>query len=1362
MRLKLLFLLFFVYSIIWAQPPHTYTTPGNGAFKIPAGVTTLNVECWGAGGAGGGVYNLVSLFGGGGGGGGAYSKVSTFAVTPAASLSYKVGAGGAGVNGADGQDGESTNFSTVTANGGSGGKHGNTANGAGGARALASTGTGTYYSGGAGALARTILVTVLSSGGGGGSAGTAANGNNASTNLLDANGGAAVTGGGAGASGMTLVGGGNGNNGSSPGGGGGGALGLLNSNFRGGNGGNGQIKINYTCPTYGFTAPTTADNVCTSIATTSLVRLTGLPNGDYVVTYNRSNPGQNGLTATMSVTGGTGIGTFTAVGLTTPGSSTITITNLTSESCTNSVNTNNAVTINVYSASVGGTINTPPAICSGGTSGSLTLSGYTGTITGWEYSVDPFSSWTPISNITDALSPGILTQTTQFRALVKNGTCNQTTSAVTTVTVNPLPTIATTGTLDNICFSASSQTATLPYTATTNTPVSYSIVWSAAANTAGLVNQGTTAFSFSSGGGNLSTIAIPAGVTAGAYTGTMTIQNANCSSTQAIQLTINATSVGGTISTPAAICSGGTSGQLNLSGHTGTILGWEYSVAPFSSWIPISNTTTSHSPGVLTQTTQFRALVKNGTCNQTTSAVTTVTVNPLPTITTTGTVNPICFSTGSQTATLPYTATTNTPVSYSIVWSAAANTAGLVNQGTTAFSFSSGGGNLSTIAIPANVAANTYTGTMTIQSANCSSTQAIQLTIVPKPSAPIPGTITEPTCITPTGSLTLSGLPSSVTWLIKQTGPASTTYTGTGTSYPISNLLPGNYQFTVEYTGSCISDASTTAVVNSLVTNTYNSSWSNGTPTINQNLVFASNYSSAGGGLGNISGCSCLVNSGVTVVMNSNDTLTIQNAVVNSGGTLTFENNASLLQNNAVAVNSGNIIYKRISTPMKNFDFTYWSSPVAGQTLFELSPNTLWDKYLSYTGTGWHQEQYGASVMAKGIGYIIRTPKAGSWPNGEVVTFPYSQAVAFIGTPNNGNITGQSVNAGKFYLIGNPYPSAISADAFLFDNPNNSAILGGTVYFWTHNTPLKMIGPQQAYSSSDYATYNGVGGTLTAPAPSGGALPSGKIAAGQSFFALATANGTVMFNNGMRIQGNNNQFFKPPKTSKSSSLEKHRLWLNMTNEGGAFKQLLIGYIEGASNGYDNDFDGITFDGNAYIDFYSINENSKLTIQGRALPFNNTDIVNLGYRTVISGKFKISVNNADGMLSSHPVYLEDKLTHTITDLTQNDYVFNSSVGVFNNRFVLRYANATLSTDEFEHENNVLAWLDKKTLRINSTEKTINKVFVYDITGKLVYSDFEILASEVAISTLKFKNEILLLKIVLADNHIITKKIITFSE
>ncbi|MGO4773867.1 hypothetical protein ACEN2I_19635 [Flavobacterium sp. W22_SRS_FK3] len=1189
MRLKSPFLLFFVFSSsMWAQTTLTFSTPTTSTFKVPAGVTSLNVECWGGGGSGGGVYNLVSLFGGGGGGGGAYSKVPTFVVTPGAVLNYKVGNGGIGVNGADGLTGETTNFSTVNALGGVGGKNGNSGNGAGGAGGIASTGTGTFYSGGAGALARTILVTVLSSGGGGGSAGTAANGNNASTNLLNANGGAAVTGGGAGASGMTLIGGGNGNTGSSPGGGGGGALGLLNSNFKGGNGGKGQIKVTYTCPTYALTAATTAVDVCTAIGSTSVVTLTGgssLPNGDYVVTYNRSSPSLNGtgLTAPMSVTGGTGIGTFTAEGLTALGPSTITVTNLTSESCTNTISTNNTATITVSSASVGGTVTGTSSVCSGSTSGLLTLSGYTGTITEWQQGNDLFGLivWETINHTSSTYTSEPLTETTYFRAQIKNGPCSAVFSTTFEVIVNPLPEILTDGLMPDVCFNGSAQ----------------------------------------------------------------------------------------------------------------------------------------------------------------------------------------------QMAELAYISTNNDPTSYSISWSADGNLAGLANQPNTPFAFSSGGGNMNTIVIPAGVAANTYFGIMTIYNANCSVTQPVHITIVPAPSAPISGTVTEPTCANPTGSVILSGLPAStpsnVDIVIVQTGTVFANYTIPPTAtYAISGLAPGNYDFTVEYTGSCTSP-SVNVVVNNLVTNTYNlvGGWSNGTPTINQNLVFASPLTTAGGGAGNITGCSCKVNSGINVVINSDDTLTIHNEVVNSGGSLTFENNASLVQNNPDSTNSGDIIYKRTSTPMKNFDFTYWSSPVSGQTLFELSPNTLWDKYLSFTGTVWREEQYGTAVMTPGIGYIIRTPKAGTWPNGEVVAFPYSQKVEFIGVPNNGNISGQSVTAGNYYLIGNPYPSAISADAFLFSNPNpnNSAVLDGTIYFWTHNTPLKIIGSQEAYSSGDYASYNGVGGTATLSASSGGALPSGNIAAGQSFFALANADGTVIFNNEMRINSDNSQFFKPVKTKKTALLEKHRLWLNMTNKGGAFKQLLIGYIEGATNGYDSDFDGITFDGNAYIDFYSINLGSNLVIQGRALPFNNSDTVSLGYRTIIAGDFTISIDQADGMLSSQPVYLEDKLTNTINDLSQSDYTFTTVAGVFNNRFMLRYTNTTLAAEHFEHANNdVLVWTDNNILKLKSHRENINKVFIYDISGKLVYSDSEISSPDVIIRNLKLKNEVLVLKIILADTHLITKKVTAITE
>ena len=121
--------------------------------------------------------------------------------------------------------------------------------------------------------------------------------------------------------------------------------------------------------------------------------------------------------------------------------------------------------------------------------------------------------------------------------------------------------------------------------------------------------------------------------------------------------------------------------------------------------------------------------------------------------------------------------------------------------------------------------------------------------------------------------------------------------------------------------------------------------------------------------------------------------------------TLIFENNASLVQINDAAVNSGNITYKRISSPMKNLDYTYWSSPVSGQNIKVLSPNTQAGKYYYFTNNNW--VSVAGVIMDPGRGYIIRSPKVGTYgtfgnPGYEVVSFPYKQAVQFVGVPNNG------------------------------------------------------------------------------------------------------------------------------------------------------------------------------------------------------------------------------------------------------------------------------------------------------------------------------------------------------------------------
>ncbi len=641
------------------------------------------------------------------------------------------------------------------------------------------------------------------------------------------------------------------------------------------------------------------------------------------------------------------------------------------------------------------------------------------------------------------------------------------------------------------------------------------------------------------------------------------------------------------------------------------------------------------------------------------------------------------------------------------------------------------------------------------------SSNTIAMIVNDSPTAPTVGTTTHPNCIVAKGSVVLNSLPASGT--IIQTGSPNATYTITDTdggTKTISDLASGNYYFAVS-NGSCSSTTINVIINNPPATKTWNgTSWyPTGEPTIDNVVVFNGDYNSPS----NIEACSCFVNNAV-VVFNSGHTLKVANEVeVQSTGSLTFENNASLVQINDNATNSGNINYKRITTPILKFDFTYWSSPVVSFTLGGVSPNTLWDKYFSFDPITnyWHREDSSAN-MVPGKGYIIRGPQNFS------TTVPSTHSATFIGVPNNGLIEYLGVGADQYYLLGNPYPSALDADAFL---TQNSDILDGTLLFWTHNTAIQLASNIEAgkagtgvyaYTSDDYAYYNLTGGVATSTvAESGGVMiPTGKIASGQSFVATTHGSGTINFNNSMRVgglTGDNSQFFKINKNSKTTNtVKKNRLWLNLTNGQGAFKQLLLGYITNATNEYDNAFDTESQDSNKYIDFYSIVADKFLTIQGKALPFEITDEIPLGYKSTIAGNFTIKIDQTDGLFVSQDVFLKDKLLNTIYDLKQNPYTFSTEKGRFNERFALLYNNN--NKEEILDSGIVLITNKYKELKVRTTENIINKIFVYDISGKQLFKKEEIDNSVFSIENLVSKNQILIVKTFLQNGKIIINKTI----
>lgn len=525
--------------------------------------------------------------------------------------------------------------------------------------------------------------------------------------------------------------------------------------------------------------------------------------------------------------------------------------------------------------------------------------------------------------------------------------------------------------------------------------------------------------------------------------------------------------------------------------------------------------------------------------------------------------------------------------------------------------------------------------------------------------------------------------------------------------------------------------------------------WSNGFPSSAKEVVFKDNYNY----LSTSNVCSCTIEDRKSVTISSGSTLGIEFSYTGKGS-LILEDSASLYQSDDEMVNTGFAVIKRNSTPIFKKDYTYWGSPVNDQKLIDFSPNTVASKYLSfdYDIKNWFQENP-TNNMIPGKGYIIQGPQNFS------ASTPAKFEGIFSGIPNNGKIEIKLGPDDVDSLAGNPYPSAIDADSFLIQNRSK---IKGIMCFWTHNTPVT----NSRYTSDDYAVYNLLGGVGTRGALASGineTVLDGTIGSGQAFFITSKGFGSAEFNNSMRIAGRNTTFFKPANNKNDvavkNGIEKHRIWLNLKNSEGIFKQLLVGYIEGATNLYDEDFDAESINRNLFVDFYSTVETKKLVIQGRALPFMQTDVINLGYTTSIGGSFEISIDHTDDFFKDLNVFIEDKDSKITCDLKDKPYLFNTQQGTFSDRFVLKFTNEVLQTETFENsEEKIFVSLKDKIIKVTSTGGSIKELSVFDVSGKLLYIKNNLENPDYQIANLKVSHQVLLVRVVLENGYKTSKKIV----
>lgn len=585
-------------------------------------------------------------------------------------------------------------------------------------------------------------------------------------------------------------------------------------------------------------------------------------------------------------------------------------------------------------------------------------------------------------------------------------------------------------------------------------------------------------------------------------------------------------------------------------------------------------------------------------------------------------------------------------------------------------------------------------------------------------SASISGTNGANQCPGSNVSFTLSGTANSIasynlnggaTQTVTLTGGTATvTVTAATTSQTLNLISVDNGACTV-----ALSDSSTITIESTTWSGT---AWSNGSPTstkaaiISGNLMIASTFNA----------CSITVTNNAVVTVNSGTNVQLNGSLtVNTGASFTLNSNANLIQADPSAVNSGAIIVKRTSNPLLRLDYIMWSSPVAAQNLLSFSPQTSVSptiRFYTYNTSANFFNQvadFASHSMVLGKGYLIRLPF--NHP-----TAPTTWTGSFTGVPNNGtqNITMANVGPGQRYnFVGNPYPSTLSMTDFYNDNSN---AIEPTVYFWR-----KTNGTQ----NPTYCTYNLSTDTYTDNGQPFTEDPNGVIQVGQGFIVEAKGSATTLtFNNGQRVANNTNQTFRTAATTQS--IERHRVWLNLTGTAGEFSQMMVGYFTDGTLGLDGTDSKYFNDGTTELT--SPVNGVACIMNGRPVPFDAADVVPLTYKVATAGTFSVAIDRKDGLFdsTSQPVYVHDLTTGAYHNLNDGPYAFTTAAGTFSNRLELVYQNALSTVNPSLNPNSFTVVKNPTHVQVSATE-SIDTVRVYDLRGRLIVQKLGVNATQVSL-------------------------------
>ncbi|MGC1630991.1 MAG: hypothetical protein WA749_02650, partial [Gelidibacter sp.] len=412
------------------------------------------------------------------------------------------------------------------------------------------------------------------------------------------------------------------------------------------------------------------------------------------------------------------------------------------------------------------------------------------------------------------------------------------------------------------------------------------------------------------------------------------------------------------------------------------------------------------------------------------------------------------------------------------------------------------------------------------------------------------------------------------------------------------------------------------------------------------------------------------------------------------------------------------------------YDYTYWSSPVTNETVesvlsmaspsrrFYFEAPNFEDTNADDVDDNGDDWQFASGRMLSGVGYASTSNNSGTFPRVDTTLFNGEFNTGDISVSIHGNNT---TPWNDWNFIGNPYASAID---FKLVHNENTDVISGAAYLWSQARPPLASNPGNQvlnFNQNDYAIISTGSGNI-AGGKSG--IPSDFIPSGQGFFVIGiNIGGTLSFKNSMRMADDtsNSGLYR-----NGSGNLANKFWIDLTSDNGVFNQILMAYVEGATNGVDGfayDVERNLSSGLSAIIYTEIVEsNKKYAIQGKSVHSLSLDEeISIGFKSSIAHPtlYKLSIAQTQGkFFNENTIYLKDNLLNIYHDLSSAEYNFTSETGDFNNRFVIVFQNEILSGNEVTLNTKDLSIIEHSNGQIQFSighNLTIKSVEIMDLLG-----------------------------------------------